>query len=173
MTRLPAIWPALSWIYAIPSRPSLNACAFVASRSISFFTFWLCSISVSPRRRRARVLLSDWGKPSFDLDKWGFRSNPEDLIRDLALDHGHAPHGKISSANKRLHRTIWLWAPSGWSSAGGTRLESEDAVVEGTGDDVVSNGGRRVFFLACGVFLFLFLFPFFFSRWLICGLGSL
>jgi hypothetical protein len=29
--------------------------------------------------RRARDLLSDWGKPSFDLDKWGFQSNPEDL----------------------------------------------------------------------------------------------
>jgi hypothetical protein len=29
--------------------------------------------------RRARDLLSDWGKPSFDLEKWGFLSNPEDL----------------------------------------------------------------------------------------------
>jgi hypothetical protein len=124
---------------------------------------------VPEKVRRARALLSNWGKPSFDLDKWGFRSNPEDLIQDLALGHGDAPRWKISSANKLLHRTISLWASSGWTSAGGTRLESEDAVVEGTGDDVVSNGGQRVFFLACGVFLF----PFFFSRWLICGLGSL
>jgi len=113
--------------------------------------------------RRARDLLSDWGKPSFDLSKWGFRSNPEDLIRDLALGLSNAPHGKISSANKLLRRTIWLWASSGLSSVGGTRCEScglettEDGVVKGTGNDVVSDGGRRVFFFACG-FCFCFCF---------------
>jgi hypothetical protein len=56
--------------------------------------------------RRARDLLSDSEKPSLDLDKRGFRSNPEDLIRDLALGLGDAPRGKISSADKLLRRTI-------------------------------------------------------------------
>jgi hypothetical protein len=56
--------------------------------------------------RRVRDLLSDSDRPSLDLDKRGFRSNPEDLIRDLALGLGDAPRGKISSANKLLRRTI-------------------------------------------------------------------
>ncbi|KAE8022962.1 hypothetical protein FH972_008722 [Carpinus fangiana] len=56
--------------------------------------------------RRARDSLSDWEKPSVGLEKRGFRSSPEDLIRDLAAGLGDAPRGKISSADKLLRRTI-------------------------------------------------------------------